>query len=97
MTPSVSTSCNKDPLPQEFAELRKQVEQLPRPQREKLVALTDRIKEMILDRKPASELRKEAIAGGMTSLREAGIEKVLHGETTLKEVNRVTFSHGGAV
>ena len=61
------------------------------------LALTDRIKEMILDRKPASELRKEAIAGGMTSLREAGIEKVLHGETTLKEVNRVTFSHGGAV
>jgi len=61
------------------------------------LALTDHIKEMILDRKPASELRKEAIAGGMTSLREAGIEKVLHGETTLKEVNRVTFSHGGAV
>src|SRR2546428_6338860 len=61
------------------------------------LALTDRIKEMILDRKPASELRKEAIAGGMTSLREAGIEKVLHGETTLKEVNRVTFSQGGAV
>ena len=61
------------------------------------LALTDRIKEMILDRKPASELRKEAIAGGMTSLREAGIEKVLRGETTLKEVNRVTFSHGGAV
>src|SRR5881409_3556079 len=61
------------------------------------LALTDHIKEMILDRKPASELRKEAIAGGMTSLRETGIEKVLHGETTLKEVNRVTFSHGGAV
>ncbi len=60
------------------------------------LALTDRIKEMILDRKPASELRKEAIAGGMTSLREAGVEKVLRGETTLKEVNRVTFSHGGA-
>jgi len=61
------------------------------------LALTDHIKEMILDRKPASELRKEAIAGGMTSLREAGIEQVLRGETTLKEVNRVTFSHGGAV
>ena len=60
------------------------------------LSLTDRIKEMILDRKPASELRKEAIAGGMTSLREAGLEKVLRGETTLKEVNRVTFSQGGA-
>ena len=61
------------------------------------LGLTDRIKEMILDRKPSSELRKEAIAGGMTSLREAGLEQVLRGETTLKEVNRVTFSHGRAV
>ena len=55
--------------------------------------LTDRIKELILERRPASEIRKAAIADGMTSLREAGIEKVLRGETTLKEVNRVTFSH----
>jgi type II secretory ATPase GspE/PulE/Tfp pilus assembly ATPase PilB-like protein len=29
----------------------------------------------------------------MTSLREAGLEKVKRGETTLREVNRVTFSH----
>ncbi len=59
------------------------------------LGLTDRIKEMILDRRPSSELRKAAVADGMTSLREAGLEKVLRGETTLKEVNRVTFSHGG--
>jgi type IV pilus assembly protein PilB len=57
------------------------------------LSLTDRIKEMILDRKPSSELRKAAIADGMTTLRQAGIEKVLRGETTIKEVNRVTFSH----
>ena len=56
------------------------------------LALTDRIKEMILDRRPASELRKAAIAEGMTSLREAGMEKVFRGETTLREVNRVTLS-----
>jgi type IV pilus assembly protein PilB len=60
------------------------------------LGLTDQIKEMILDRRPSSELRKAAMADGMTSLREAGLDKVLRGETTLKEVNRVTFSHGGA-
>lgn len=53
--------------------------------------LTDPIKEMILDRKPPSELRKAALAAGMTTLRQAGLEKVWRGETTLKEVNRVTF------
>ena len=56
------------------------------------LTLTDRIKEMILDHRPASELRKTAIAEGMTSLREAGMEKVFQGETTLREVNRVTLS-----
>ena len=59
------------------------------------LGLTDKIKEMILDRRPSSELRKTAMAAGMTSLREAGLDKVMRGETTLKEVNRVTFSHGG--
>jgi type IV pilus assembly protein PilB len=58
------------------------------------LGLTDQIKEMILARRPSSELRKAAVAGGMTSLRAAGLEKVLNGETTLKEVNRITFSHG---
>ena len=61
------------------------------------LGLTDPIKEMILARRPSSELRKAAMADGMTSLREAGLDKALRGETTLKEVNRVTFSHGGTV
>jgi type IV pilus assembly protein PilB len=60
------------------------------------LGLTDQIKEMILDRRPSSELRKAAMADGMTSLRDAGLDKVLRGETTLKEVNRVTFNPGGA-
>jgi type IV pilus assembly protein PilB len=54
--------------------------------------LTDQIKEMILDRKPPSEIRKAAIAEGMTSLRESALDKVFRGETTLREVNRVTFT-----
>ena len=56
------------------------------------LTLTDHIKELILDRRPTSELRIAAIADGMTSLREAGLEKVLQGETTLREVNRVSFT-----
>ncbi len=53
--------------------------------------LTDPIKEMILDRKPTSEIRRLAISEGLTTLREAAVEKVLRGETTIKEINRVTF------
>jgi type IV pilus assembly protein PilB len=53
--------------------------------------LTDAIKEMILERKPPSEIRKRAVAEGMTSLREAALEKVWSGATSLKEINRVTF------
>ncbi|MGH7275100.1 MAG: GspE/PulE family protein, partial [Nitrospiria bacterium] len=53
--------------------------------------LSDIIRQMILDRKPTSEIQKQAIAEHMTTLRQAGLEKVLRGETTLREVNRVTF------
>ena len=53
--------------------------------------LTDEIKEMILARKPNSEIRKRALALGMTTLRQSAVEKVLRGETTLREINRVTF------
>lgn len=53
--------------------------------------LSDAIREMILDRRPASEIRKEAVKEGMTTLRQSGLEKVYRGETTLREINRVTF------
>src|SRR5713101_2509812 len=53
--------------------------------------LTDEIKEMILDRKPPSEIRKRAVSLGMTSLRQAALEKLRRGVTTLAEINRVTF------
>jgi type IV pilus assembly protein PilB len=53
--------------------------------------LSDQIREMILDRRPPSEIRKAAMAEGLTSLRQAGVEKVVRGETTLREINRVTF------
>ncbi len=53
--------------------------------------LSDRIREMILAKRPSSEVRKAAISEGMTSLRQSALAKVLAGETTLKEINRVTF------
>jgi type IV pilus assembly protein PilB len=56
-----------------------------------LLELSDDIREMILLRKPLSEVRKKAKAEGMTFLREVGIQKVLAGTTSLKELNKVTF------
>jgi len=53
--------------------------------------LSDRVREMILEKRPSSEIRKAAISEGMTTLRQSAIAKVLAGETTLKEINRVTF------
>ncbi len=53
--------------------------------------LSDHIREMILEKRPSSELRKAAIAEGMTSLRQSALDKVFAGDTTLKEINRVTF------
>ena len=52
--------------------------------------LSDEIKEMILARKPPTEIRLRAVAGGMTSMRQAAVAKVLAGETTLREINRVS-------
>ena len=43
-----------------------------------LLNLSDRIREMILDRRPASEIKKAAHEEGMRFLRESAIEKVLH-------------------
>src|SRR5881409_1204789 len=58
-----------------------------------LLDLTEAIREMIMNRKLASEIRHAAVAQGLTSLREAALEKVFRGETTLKEINRVTVSY----
>jgi type II secretory ATPase GspE/PulE/Tfp pilus assembly ATPase PilB-like protein len=56
-----------------------------------LLDLSDRIREMILDRRPASEVKKAAHEEGMRFLRESAVEKVLLGLTTLREINKVTF------
>ncbi|HUI46304.1 MAG TPA: ATPase, T2SS/T4P/T4SS family [Nitrospirota bacterium] len=53
--------------------------------------LSDHIREMILEKRPSSEIRKTAIAEGMTTLRQSALAKVISGDTTFKEINRVTF------
>jgi len=53
--------------------------------------LSDHVREMIIEKRPSSEIRKAAIAEGMTTLRQSAIAKILAGDTTLKEINRVTF------
>jgi type IV pilus assembly protein PilB len=56
-----------------------------------LLELSDRIREMILARKPTSEIRRAAHEEGMHFLRESALDKVKSGITTLKEINKVTF------
>jgi type IV pilus assembly protein PilB len=56
-----------------------------------LLDLTDRIREMILAKKPTSEIRRAAREEGMRFLRESALDKVRNGMTTLKEINKVTF------
>jgi type IV pilus assembly protein PilB len=56
-----------------------------------LLDLSDRIREMILDKKPTSEIRRAAREEGMRFLRESALDKVRGGLTTLKEINKVTF------
>jgi type IV pilus assembly protein PilB len=56
-----------------------------------LLNLSDRIREMILDKRPTSEVKKAAHEEGMRFLRESAVEKVFTGLTTLREINKVTF------
>ncbi|MDR3724583.1 MAG: GspE/PulE family protein [Terracidiphilus sp.] len=56
-----------------------------------LLDLTDTIRELILEKKPSSEVRRQAQREGMKFLRESAIERVRRGLTTLKEINKVTF------
>ncbi|MGA9670928.1 MAG: pilus assembly protein PilB, partial [Terracidiphilus sp.] len=56
-----------------------------------LLDLTDPIRELILAKKPTSEVRKLAQKEGMSFLRESALDRVRRGLTTLKEINKVTF------
>jgi type IV pilus assembly protein PilB len=59
-----------------------------------LLDLSERIRELILERRPGSEIKRAAREEGMRFLRESALEKVKLGVSTLKEVNKVTFIEG---
>src|SRR6201993_3470160 len=56
-----------------------------------LLDLSEPIREMILNRRPSSEIRRPAREDGMTFLRESAVAKMRAGITTLREINKVTF------
>ncbi len=56
-----------------------------------LLDLSDRIREMIISRRPTSEIKRAAGEEGMMFLRDSALAKVREGVTTLKEINKVTF------
>jgi general secretion pathway protein E len=56
-----------------------------------LLVLNDELRELIVARAPARKLKEAARAAGTVTLREAAMALVNDGETTLEEINRVTF------
>lgn len=56
-----------------------------------LLDLSDNIRELIIARRPGSEVRRAAREEGLGSLRESALRLVFEGQTTLYEINRVTF------
>jgi type IV pilus assembly protein PilB len=56
-----------------------------------LLELSDPIRDMIIARRPTSEIKRKAREEGMGSLRESAVKKALTGLTTLREINKVTF------
>ncbi len=56
-----------------------------------LLDLSDHLRQLILDRRSAAELKQTTRQEGMTFLRENALEKVFSGVTTLQEINKVTF------
>jgi type IV pilus assembly protein PilB len=57
-----------------------------------LLGVTDTIRNLIIERRPASEIRHAAQAEGLKSLRASALRKLFAGLTTLHEVRRVTFA-----
>lgn len=56
-----------------------------------LLDLSDRVRELILARRSSAEIKRAARDEGMVFLRESAVGKALAGETTLHEINKVTF------
>jgi type IV pilus assembly protein PilB len=59
-----------------------------------LLDLSERTREMILEKRPSTEIKRVLREEGMTFLRESAVEKARAGVTTLREINKVTFIEG---
>jgi type II secretory ATPase GspE/PulE/Tfp pilus assembly ATPase PilB-like protein len=59
-----------------------------------LLDLSEHIRQMILDKRPSSEIKRAAREDGMTFLRDSALAKVAQGATTMREINKVTFIEG---
>ncbi len=60
-----------------------------------LLELDDEVREMLLEKRPGSEIRKKARDKGMNFLRDSALQRVRAGITTLREINKVTFIETG--
>ena len=56
-----------------------------------MLDLDDNLRDLIIKKASVSQLKEAARAAGTSFLRDSAIEKLLKGETTLAEINRVTF------
>jgi len=56
-----------------------------------LMVLNDELRGLIVERAPTAKLRAAARAAGTRTLREAALDLVARGETTMEEADRVTF------
>jgi type IV pilus assembly protein PilB len=55
-----------------------------------VMEITEELKEFVLNGASAVELKREAIRGGMSTLRRSALNKLMEGVTTLSEVYRVS-------
>lgn len=56
-----------------------------------ILVLNDELRELIIDKRPIRQIKEAARRNGSRSLREAALELVSRGETTLEEIKRVTL------
>jgi len=56
-----------------------------------LLELNDALRDLIIAKVPATQLKAAAREAGVVFLRDSAVEKLIAGDTTLKEINRVTF------
>ena len=56
-----------------------------------ILDMSDQIRQLILDRRSAAEIKKAAREEGMVFMRDVAVARALEGHTTLREINKATF------